>query len=214
MRTFRELTIALNSVPIADFVSALEKHSAAGWRRDIDMEKRVWVSDKRFCFVQEGRPELSPVYLCLAEKAPGSLYVANILSERKGELSYDTYNGILQSFCDSVLFPAANETSVRVDLSRDVVTLDDLVPREVADKLRRFSASANKASGGAHPQDQQRWLDFITEAHARPSGLSRELLFRWLHEDQGWPEDVALELAGEYEFALGLLKDYERKRAS
>jgi hypothetical protein len=214
MRVFRELTVDLDSVPVAQFISALEKRSSAGWRRDVAMEQRLSGSDRWLCFVLEGRPELSPVHLFLAQKAPDRLFVSNVISERKSALSYDTYNEILKSFCDNVVFPAANETGVQVDLSPDVVTLEDLAPREVAEKLRRFSASANKASGGAHPQDQQRWVDFITEAHARPSGLTREFLFRWLHEEQGWPEDVALELSGEYEFALGVLKDYERKRAS
>jgi hypothetical protein len=218
MHTFRELIITLGSMPIPDFIACLEKHSAGGWRRDHEAEKRLkpFHSDRRsqFCFTLEGNPEFSPASLWLVEKTADCLYAGNILSEPKRELSHEEYNGLLEGFYSQVARLAADECGIRIELTNDHVTLEDVAPREVADKLRKFSASANKTSGAAHPMDLQRWLDIITELHTRGCDLDPAVLGRWLHEDEHWPADTAFQLIREYEFARELLATYDSKRAS
>src|SRR3546814_8731568 len=71
--------------------------------------------------------------------------------------------------------------------------------------FRSFSAAANKATGASHPLDQRRWFDFIISAHRSGKDIGTDRLARWLHEVEGWDEDSAHRLAGEYERCKELL---------
>src|SRR3546814_11423754 len=85
---------------------------------------------------------------------------------------------------------------------------------ESAAALRRFSAAANKATGASHPLDQRRWFDFIISAHRSGKDIGTDRLARWLHEVEGWDEDSAHRLAGEYERCQELLDREAETRGS
>lgn len=76
-------------------------------------------------------------------------------------------------------------------------------------KLRRFSGAANKSTGASHPSDERRWFDFIVAVHRAGDKLDAARLARWLHEAEGWDEDSAHKLAGNYETSLALLTHYD-----
>jgi hypothetical protein len=42
--------------------------------------------------------------------------------------------------------------------------------------------------------------------------VDSELLCRWLHEVERWPEETAHELLRDYDFSLSLLTHYEESR--
>ena len=91
--------------------------------------------------------------------------------------------------------------------------LDDWLPRAAADALRRFSSLANKATGSSHPSDRERWFAFLIAAHCDRGSLNAGRLERWLIESERWPIESAQGLAVEYELALDLLEEYDRKKA-
>jgi len=41
MYTIRELTITLGSTPIPDFIASLERDSAGGWHRDLEIDTQL-----------------------------------------------------------------------------------------------------------------------------------------------------------------------------
>jgi hypothetical protein len=84
------------------------------------------------------------------------------------------------------------------------------VSPETALLLHRFSAAANKSTGSSHPCDEERWLEFVTAAHREKAALDASTLEQWLREGEGWPEDIASELAVDYEKARSLLSYYEK----
>ena len=84
-----------------------------------------------------------------------------------------------------------------------------MVSPAVAEALRRFSVLANKSTGASHPLDRDRWFDFILLAHRENAQLDASVLARWLSESEGWFEDCARDLAGEYERSRSLLTRYE-----
>jgi hypothetical protein len=149
------------------------------------------------------------VTLWLTMEEPDRLEVANILSEKKDALTYDDYNTLLDSFYRHAVAPAVAECGATVEISPPDVSLGDFIPQDLAEKLRRFSAAANKATGTVHPQDLQRWVDFLTEVHQRSCKLPPDMLGRWLEEEEHWPAETTWQLLEEYEFARELLSAYD-----
>jgi hypothetical protein len=205
----------LGSISLPDWVQALEKAAGNGWRRDPGLEATVrgMVAGHTYvCFLREGHPRYSPASVWMIYSPPGNLKVANVLSERFSELSIQDYNALLDDFHTNVIQPAAAAMGVPVRFTNGTMALQDLAPPSVVDKLRVFASSGNRASAAGHPQDFNRWLDFITEAHRRRCELPAQVLGRWLQEEEHWPRDTAERLAVEYEFARDLLKVYDDKR--
>lgn len=135
--------------------------------------------------------------------------VANIVPRNVGELGITKYNVILRDFVSRVAEPAAQAGGFEVDLTSFNQTLDDWLATGSAEALRRFSRLANKSTGASHPMDRERWFTFLISAHRASKRLDTEQLARWLVEVQGWSSERAQELAIDYEFALGLLEQYD-----
>jgi hypothetical protein len=215
MKIFRDLTVFLNGVPLDKFADLMEPRLHGPWGRNRDKEaeaKRFGISEPAFYFMLEGDEERSPVALVmyLDSQDKSKLTVVNIVSSRKSELSIDEYNMILQRFIDEVLRPSIEGTAITLESNRDELEFAEIVPREILEKLRQFSVSANKSTGASHPLDQERWLDFVLASFRSGRAMSINHLERWLVEEGGWSEDWASDLTIQYEQALALL-DYAAK---
>ena len=97
------------------------------------------------------------------------------------------------------------EIGLKASLSPDEENIENWISEESVKKLKKFSVAANKSTGSAHPLDRKRWFDFLITVHHEHNKLDVSQLSRWLIECEHWPEDIAHELAMEYEFAMGLL---------
>ncbi|GAA3994829.1 hypothetical protein GCM10022279_18040 [Comamonas faecalis] len=139
--------------------------------------------------------------------------VSNIVPRNVGELGITKYNLILRDFVTKIAEPAARVGGFEVELSSPHQSLDDWLDAEPTTALRRFSRLANKSTGAAHPMDRDRWYVFLIAVHHASKRLDADQLVRWLVEVERWPEDKAHELAIDYEFALGLLEQYDQSRS-
>ena len=141
--------------------------------------------------------------------------VSNIVPRNVGELGITKYNAILWSYVARIAEPAASASAsgFGVELTSPHQSLDDWLDAEPAAALRRFSHSANKSTGAAHPMDRARWYAFLIATHHTSKRLDPDQLVRWLVEVEHWSEDTAHELAIDYEFALGLLEQYDQSRS-
>jgi len=136
--------------------------------------------------------------------------VANIVPRNIGELGITKYNEILRDFVNRIAQPAAQSGSFEIELTSPNQTLEDWLDAEPATMLRRFSRLANKSTGASHPNDKERWYAFLIATHSAAKRLDSDQLARWFVEVESWPEDKAHELAIDYEFALGLLEQYDQ----
>ena len=136
--------------------------------------------------------------------------VSNIVPRNVGELGITKYNAILRDFVARIAEPAASASGFGVELTSPYQSLDDWLDAEPAAALRRFSRAANKSTGAAHPMDRARWYAFLIATHHTSKRLDTDQLVRWLVEVEHWSEDTAHELAIDYEFALGLLEQYDQ----
>ena len=139
--------------------------------------------------------------------------VSNIVPRNVGELGITKYNTILRDFFTRIAEPASREGTFDLELTYPHQSLDDWLDEGPATALRRFSLLANKSTGAAHPTDRSRWFAFLIATHRASKRLDADQLVRWLLEIEHWPEDKAHELAIDYDFALGLLEQYDQSRS-
>jgi hypothetical protein len=207
MEVYRDLFIRGSADQLAAVLDEVDRSLADGWSRDRELEGRMRtkVAKTPFCFACAEAADRPAATVFVAEKAPGTLYVSNVVPHGPGQLTYREYNAIVAEFSERFVRPAAHKVGAEVELTATEVGLEHWLSREAAEKLRTFSACANKSSGSAHPLDQQRWMDFIVVAAREQTRLDAMTLRRWLIEVEGWPPEVADGLASEYHFGKDIL---------
>lgn len=186
------------------------------WRHDLEREEDIrghaFDDEDAIVLVREAFDDVDEAGLVLWQEGNG-YKVANIVPRNVGELGITKYNTILRDFVARVVEPAARTGCFEVELSSALQSLDDWLEAEPATALSRFSRLANKSTGAAHPLDRDRWYAFLIATHHASKRLDTDQLVRWLVEVEHWSEGTAHELAIEYEFALGLLEQYDQSRS-
>lgn len=140
-----------------------------------------------------------------------SYRVANIVPKNIGELGIKKYNIILNDFYEKVISPKIQYGYFNVKFTSGMQSIDDWLDESTAEALSLFSRAANKYTGASHPLDEARWHDFLIKAHKSSATLQPEKLARWLSEIEMWPDEIARDLAINYEFSRGLLKAYDKR---
>lgn len=205
MKTFQNLYIDLNGYDIESFIAQLTKNCGSNWKRAVEREENAkYFGEKAFAFEYVGENGLPNAGLTLFEKDQGVWYVPNIVPIESGQLSIDEYNKILIDFKSSLVDPAVQNTPIDVELTKSEVFLEDIVGKEAADALKRFSFAANKSTGHSHPCDEKRWFEFLLAILKSEKEPSFDLLKTTLME-QGWSEEWAHDLACEFEYSEKLL---------
>ena len=205
MKTFQDLYIHLNGYDMEALAELFTQQCNGFWKRAIEREKdAISLGEKAYCFEHSEGDGLRNAGLTLFEKTHDVWYVPNIVPIESGQLSYDEYNDLLNNFTDFVVKPAITDLPVTIELTKDQVFLEDITGNEIAEKLSRFSALANKSTGSSHPLDKKRWFQFLLAVNNRNVNLDTDILIRTLIE-QGWSDESANQLAIEFEFAQNLL---------
>ncbi|MHA3104536.1 hypothetical protein [Acinetobacter sp. ANC 3791] len=205
MKTFRNLYINLNGVKLENFIHNLESISNTPWIRRKDKEKVLSEESHILCFESQESETLPPTILFLCpQRNNQTWWVSNIIPTEIGQLTHDEYNLALMSFYEQLIKPAVNNTTITIEITSDIVTIESVSGNEVANALRRFSSAANKSTGSSHPLDQQRWFDFLIVANQAETKPDVTLVIETLKELE-WSEERAYELGLQFEFAESLL---------
>ncbi|CAI2467647.1 hypothetical protein [Serratia plymuthica] len=213
LEVFQELVIKVS----IDLSSAREKilsKVSAPWSNMIEEEREIRgaaIDDEDvIVFSREPFDNVDESSLILWQDG-NSYRVANIVPKNVGDLGIKKYNLILRDFYEKVIYPLVKEEGFNVTISSKTQSLDDWLDESTANSLSLFLRMANKYTGASHPLDEQRWYEFLINAHKSSASLDAEQLSRWLIEVDSWPDEIARELAINYEFARGLLKTYDEK---
>ena len=215
MKVFRDLLIHGSPDQIAALMDDVERSLTDGWRRNRPMEdsfRQCNAQERVSCFTcpEERRRPFATIFF--TEKEPGLVHAANVTPSATHQLSYDEYNAILHEFHSRFVKPAAAKAGLEVNLTGTEAELEQWLSPNAAERLRDFSATANKATGASHPTDRERWNDFLLLAHQEKSTLDAPTLRRWLIEVENWPTEVAERLAYEYDFSREILDFAARRR--
>jgi len=208
---FQDLYLRGPTSAVAALRQALKDRATPPWRYATEKEEQLRELGEEgdaLAFERAVTPGFEAAELVLIADDDG-LKVANIVPRELSELTHRAYNAILADFASEVARPAAVDAGYSVVMSNSTLQLENVVSPAVAEALRRFSVLANKSTGASHPLDRDRWFDFILLAHRENAQLDASVLARWLSEFEGWFEDCARDLAGEYERSRSLLTRYE-----
>ena len=213
MKVFRELRIRGPHEQIEHLIDDITATMGQGWKRGTEQERDLWRQIARqdmFCFECTDSQQRRASALWLTYAQPNEMYVSNIVPREVSSLSYDEYNSVLLEFHDRFISQAAAGRALTVELGEGDVDLEHWLSPNTANQLRSFSAAASKSTGSSHPSDRERWHRFIVSAHNEAAPLDASTLARWLHEDGGWSESLASDLAIEYEQGRELLDSSEK----
>lgn len=210
MEVFRDLYISVEPDRMAAMADAIERSAPAGWGRDRGAEERARSAPAlrpkpTFCFSCSAEGRRPAGMAILMQRDARTFSVPNIIPTVKHQLRHGEYNTILEDFYDRVIRPHAEQAGVTATLTAGQAELEHWMSHDTAELLRRFSTCANKSTGSSHPADRDRWNAFVVAAYQDASKMDAADLRRWLLEVDGWPPEVADQLAVEYEYGRGLL---------
>ncbi|HAT3694585.1 TPA: hypothetical protein I8549_004918 [Serratia marcescens] len=213
LEVFQELVIKV-SIDLSLAREKILSKVSAPWINMIEEEREIRgaaIDDEDvIVFSRESFDNVDESSLILWQDGNG-YRVANIVPKNVGDLGIKKYNSILRDFYEKIIYPLVKEEGFNVTISSNTQSLDDWLDEPTANSLNLFSRMANKYTGASHPLDEQRWYDFLINAHKSSASLEAGQLSRWLIEVDSWPDEIARELAINYEFARGLLKTYDEK---
>jgi len=196
--------------------AALISAAVDPWQVDLDRSAEItrsaasWSSEDVILF-HCGTGEDHPAASLTLWGTDDGYYVPNIVPQEFGSLTFAQYNAVLADFIARVAGPVVGNFGFTISTTKPRQAVDDWLSPEAAVKLRRFSGAANKSTGASHPSDERRWFDFVVAAYrARGEELGADTLARWLHEAEGWDQDSAHKLAGDFEKSLALLAYYDQ----
>lgn len=208
IEVFQDMALTGPSSERAALAAELRQSATAPWAFDEkgseDAERNALGDKGILIFQRGGDANLPAARLVLWPKAEG-YYVPNITPAKMGQLTIAQYNAVLSNFADAIAKPVARRFGYLVNITSAIQNLEDWMSEDAATTLRRFSAAANKSTGASHPMDERRWFDFIIAVHRGQDDVGTDRLARWLHEVEGWAEETAHDLAGEFERGLALL---------
>jgi hypothetical protein len=215
LEVFRDWEIrSSDGSKLSQFGDQLARSLPRGWTRDAGREKELARHrDPGSILVLKVAPTtgLPAARLYLYIEA-ALAKVTNIVPHETSELSRPEYNNILLSF-HAIASPIATKLGLELKLTSDQENIADLMSARAMKALRDFSSNANKSTGASHPLDHARWLKFLILAHKDDAQLDPETLIRWFIEEDEWYEDQADKLGISYEFARGLLSEYDKSGA-
>jgi len=208
MKVYQDLELPLENISIEQILIKIDAALPFSWVRDTERENELAkkLHDvKQYAYSTVNNPDLPDARLWLTNNDKGGLYVSNILPCEIGTLTMEEYNSIMMSFVDVL----KKESTIIFQLTKADMSLEDFVPKDIAEKLIKFSNNANKSTGYSHPCDFKRWLDFVISFHQCKCKRRLGLIERWLHEESGWLWETASKLSCQLEYSLDILQQYD-----
>ena len=214
MKRFKDLLISCSKDQAQAFFSRLTSYLSSscpdGWQIDDDRMKRFadgicFVSGLFSCVVRfDGNKNPYAMVSLVYSEDEHRIWISNIVPCQTSQLSMDEYNEVLVEFASEIVDP------VKLDLTcvitKDEFTGKDVMPEASWQKLESFDALANRTS--LHPNDVQRWHQFVISIFHSGIKLYSDTVIRILCEEFGWDREHAIKLAMRYDDELDLLREY------
>lgn len=228
MKTFCELYFRGTQLSLKKFSDDIQLYATGEWTSGIKNYSGVtWIH-----FDYSG-VEVDKASVCINltfSEPTNELFVSNIVPLEKSKLSVDEYNAVLRKFYADIVVPY-KETHHDVEISQitdDIFDPTTVITKEALKKLEAFCYCANKSTGSSHPNDQERWFDFICQTVDDNKMFDYVTLYKFLQDEsywgkkedgfQGvmgqfaWDETHAEQLASEYELTCAILQYYKNTR--
>lgn len=144
---------------------------------------------------------------------PGRWWLCNLNPVEVGDsISFEEFNSLVKEFDQLIAAPAAKAIGGYTSLHADTCHLSDHFSNEATKLFKRFSQAANWSDGGAHPSDQEKWIDFLLRAYDDGTDVHCDQFGNCVRKEQLWPDKHIPKLVSEYDFAMRLLKQAGRSQ--
>lgn len=220
MEVFRNLYINLIDIPADKFIEEVASHlesNESEWHRDDDLEEHhvnLSLPEYRFVyyFVKKVKDSLyNQIRILLQKQTHYEFSVMNIVPNQTAKLSKKEYNDLLMEFYTKGLQPIIQKyDGTVVTLTEDTASIHDYMDEKSLQKFIDFSRTADKYIAFGHPRDRDLWNEFIIEAYKNSPKLNARIIERILIEEEDWPQDVAEEVASEFENYKLFLNQYDK----
>lgn len=140
-----------------------------------------------------------------------SVQVINIIPDKDSpctHLTKEEYNRILTQFHSDIIIPLF-ENKYEIDFSPEDVELKSLIPGSFQALLQWVNCPGAPNAPFSHPNDLNRWFNFICTLHDSGEFLGSGDLEQWLREDNKWPDEVVTDTIIRYETEISLLDYYD-----
>lgn len=203
MKVYRDLKLMGSVENLKKFCHKLSERvqSSESWGLESDM------NFPEFLLLHRRKDKGIEEAILFLKNEDSQLRVTNVIPKQVSSLSHDEYNKILDSFYTD--FVETNNHNLHLEYSKETVELEDLGDSEVVSALKLFSKAANKSTGTSHPNDKERFQEFVILSHRKCSFIDIDIIERWLIED-GWEHKRAVDIIIEYEIGISLLQAYDK----
>jgi len=217
MKKFIDLDIISDETSLIHLLDKLKASETNKWSFEKKLSKdyaaNISLDENRVaCFkANSTRYFEATIWIAINET---KLWISNIVSRKISYLGKDLYNIILTDFYnDFVSKYIPNDFTV--NLTSSDVSIEEIANIETAEKLIKWEALCNPSTGNTHPNDRERWFDFIRTAVDTDSELTVGDLEQWLTEEKNWiiDEDNSLteRIVIDFEYGVDLLRYYVGK---
>lgn len=228
MKTYRELYFRGTPEQLYNFVNKIGEYVVGDW--NLVEASTKWEDYLSFDYIGKV-VDKARVFIYIKDiLTDEEIRVVNIVPLQKSQLSVEEYNAVLLRFYDDIIKPYKEDGT---DLEISKPSDDSFDPRTVItdialEKLELFCSLANKSTGSSHPDDRDRWFDFICQTVDDGKIFDYEILAQFLQDEDywgkkednfngvidncAWSEEQAYKLADEYESACDILEYYKQNR--
>lgn len=136
------------------------------------------------------------------------IYVANIMPQKSGadRISIDKYNAILSTFKTDIIDKAiAAAPNAKLEYLASEYSIQDCIP----ETYDRFHAWIKGYPLSYHPNDMERWYEFVSALHINGEELGLEDFENCLTQDYHWSYEDAEDFSSRLSDELELLKVYD-----
>lgn len=135
------------------------------------------------------------LFIGLSWSKSSDVNVTNIIPDEKGvfELSKEQYNAILQSF-NVYLNQRLN---IPTDLTKANVSMEELIPESYT-KLKNWYDLSNPGGRIIHPNDVERWYEFVLSVIKNEEDLGLDDFENWLINEKHESYETAEEIVERY----------------
>lgn len=214
MKKYVDLYITGNERDVVSFVERLKQYSSDAFVFTEIREDNVLLDGYYIEFLAKRSLDFkSRIIVLWNEKG---LRVNNIIPKTVSFLELEQYNSVLRHFYEDVICHTLPQ-SLKVKMTKEENSMRDLISEPSYRALVLWEELCNKNSPTSHPNDRERWLDFICELYINHDFLSLSDFRNWLIEDRGWysaeDEDdrTFIDLELDLEFGQDLLAHYAKK---
>lgn len=204
MQTYKDVFISGDRhFDISKFIEDVTNNLNESWKRVYEEDSKP-SGEQAFSFQRSSDPVLPAAGLRIFRKNEGEWFIPNIVPIEYGQLSYEEYNQVITEFYEKFLTVAAEKHPITLEITSGELKAENVLGSSGARLLQTFSDSANKSTGAAHPNDRERWFNFIIEV-SRLKKCVDTYDFQRLLEHHGWSSEQAISLSLQFEFGHDLL---------